>query len=295
MGWPVEDTEVVSVVGRPLSLVRPAVQPGRRLLVLLDSGRTAGALADWLVSAGYGPSRLTLLSDLGSDAEAAHSGTASTWTPVGDTSLAMLAVEPVPDTGAEIRPRTPGLPDEAYDSDGQLTKHEVRAITLAALGPAPGGLLWDVGAGSGSVGIEWMRVHPSRRAIAVEPRPDRLERIAANAEALGVPGLRIVAGRAPDALAGLPRPDAVFIGGAVSLPGVIEACLAALPDGGRLVANGVTLETETVLAGWYSGLGGSLIRIAVQRAGAVGSFTGWRPAMPVTQWAITKQTGDGQP
>jgi precorrin-6Y C5,15-methyltransferase (decarboxylating) len=191
-----------------------------------------------------------------------------------------------------LLPRSHGMPDAAFDNDGQLTKYEIRAVTLAALAPAPGQLLWDVGAGSASVAIEWMRSHPSCRAVAVEPRSDRRERIAANATALGVPGLQLVAGRAPEALAGLPRPDAVFVGGGVSVPGVLAACEAALLVGGRLVANGVTVETETVLADWHRRLGGRLTRIAVQRAEPVGGFTGWRAAMPVTQWSYTKSSPD---
>ena len=293
LGWPVEDVEVVSVVGRPVASVRPAVQPGRRVLVLLDSGRTAGGIADWLTSAGYGGSALTLLADLGGVHELRRSATARDWAPV-ESSLAVLAIDAELDALATPLPRTPGLPDEAFDHDGQLTKYEVRAVTLAALAAARGPMLWDVGAGSGSVGIEWMRADRAHRAVAVEPRTDRLDRIAANADRLGVAGLQVVAGRAPQVLAGLPRPDAIFVGGAVSLPGVIEACVQALGPGGRLVANGVTVETEAVLAGWYARLGGSLTRIAVQRASAVGGFTGWRPAMPVTQWAVTigGQTGE---
>jgi precorrin-6Y C5,15-methyltransferase (decarboxylating) len=193
--------------------------------------------------------------------------------------------------GTVVLPRTPGLPDEAYETDGQLTKREVRALVLAALAPVPGQLLWDVGAGSGSIGIEWMRVHPASRAIAVEPREDRRAIIARNASRLGVPGLHIVAGSAPEALEGLPEPDAVFVGGAVSAPGVLDACVAALHPGGRLAANAVTVESEAVLASWYEKLGGSLTRIAVQRAEPVGRFTGWRAAMPVTQWAFVKATG----
>jgi precorrin-6Y C5,15-methyltransferase (decarboxylating) len=183
----------------------------------------------------------------------------------------------------------PGLPDAAYESDGQLTKREVRAVTLAVLAPVPGELLWDVGAGSGSIGIEWMRAHRTCRAVAVESHADRAATVRANAAALGVPGLRVVEGRAPEALAGLPTPAAVFIGGGVTRDGVMDACLAALPVGGRVVANAVTVESEAVLAGWYAKLGGELTRVAVQRGSAVGGFTGWRAMMPVTIWSATKR------
>ncbi len=217
---------------------------------------------------------------------------AEDWPDGLDEALAVLAIEVRPAPGAALLPALPGLPDAAFDTDGQLTKAEVRAVTLAALAPVPGQLLWDVGAGSGSVGIEWMRSHPACRAVAIETRADRRDRIAANAQALGVPGLRVVAGHAPGALAGLPAPDAIFVGGGASLPGVLEACESALAPGGRLVANGVTLESEAVLADWYRRLGGRLVRISVQRAEPVGGFTGWRPAMPVTQWCHTKPDAD---
>ena len=183
----------------------------------------------------------------------------------------------------------PGLPDDAYDSDGQLTKREVRAVTLAVLGPQPGELLWDVGAGSGSIAIEWMRAHRANRAVAIESSTERVTRIVANAGALGVPKLRVVEGRAPGALAGLPAPDVVFIGGGVTRAGVVEAAWAALRPGGRLVANAVTLESEAVLASWYAELGGDLTRVAINRASPVGGFTGWRPMMPVTIWSMIKR------
>jgi len=185
--------------------------------------------------------------------------------------------------------RSPGLPDDAYEHDGQLTKWEVRAVTLAALGPIPGQLLWDVGAGAGSVGIEWMRTHPSCRAVAVESHAERVDRIGRNSRALGVPGLVVVHGRAPTALSDLPRPDAVFVGGGLTGDGVLEACWAGLSRGGRLVANAVTLESEAVLTRWRATLGGDLTRLEIGRAVPIGGFTGWRPAMPVTQWKVVKR------
>ena len=192
---------------------------------------------------------MTVLADLGGPSERVD--------PAGDAAgphsrLAIIAVECRLDPAAAPLPRTPGLPDDAFEHDGQITKREVRALALAALAPVPGQLLWDVGAGSGSIGIEWMRVHPASRALAVEPRADRRERIARNAAALGVPGLQLVAGSAPQALAGLSAPDAVFIGGGVTTPGVLDACWGALPPGGRLVANAVTIEGQAVLAGWHA-------------------------------------------
>ena len=194
-----------------------------------------------------------------------------------------------PAPGAKWNARTPGLADDAFDHDGQMTKREVRAVTLAQLAPSPGARLWDVGAGSGSVAIEWLRCDPRTQAIAIEPRADRRDVIARNAERLGVPRLEIVAGSAPAALADLTPPDAVFLGGGASMPGVIDTCWNALPAGGRLVANAVTLEGETAITAARTRLGGTLTRLAVSRAEPVGPFTGWRPLMPVTQWSAIKQ------
>jgi precorrin-6B C5,15-methyltransferase / cobalt-precorrin-6B C5,C15-methyltransferase len=288
LGWPLEDVDVVSLVGRPLATLHPAIQPGRRVLVLVASTTAADEVRALLDARGYGGSAVTVLERLGGPDERVRAGADADADTGTHDPLAIVAVTCVLDVGIRPLPRTPGLPEDAFDHGGQITKREIRVLVLAALVPVPGQLLWDVGAGSGSVGIEWMRVHPASRAVAIEPREDRRRRIAANADALGVPGLQIVAGSAPDALAGLPVPDAVFVGGGVSLPGVIDACLAALPVGGRLVADAVTVETEVVLASWHARLGGTLTRIAVQRAEPVGGFTGWRPAMPVTQWSYLK-------
>jgi precorrin-6Y C5,15-methyltransferase (decarboxylating) len=283
LGWPLEDVDVVSVVGRPLELVHPAVQPGRRLLVLVGTRDGGDAVRALLIGRGFAASAVTVLERLGGPDERITTADGQ------HDPLAIVGIECIADPGTTPLPRTPGLPEDAFDTDGQITKREIRALVLAALVPVPGQLLWDVGAGSGSVGIEWMRVHPASRAIAIEPRADRRTRIAANASALGVPGLQIVAGSAPEALAGLPVPDAAFVGGAVSAPGVLDACVAALAPGGRLVANAVTVETETVLARAHTEMGGTLTRLAIQRAAPVGGFTGWRPAMPVTQWAWVKR------
>lgn len=276
LGWPVENVEVVNLVGRPPAALRAALQPGRRVLVL---GGSAKAVTRMLDETGYGPSRVTVLSDLGAPTEA-----------VGvESGLHVIAVDCVAAPGVRPLARVSGLPDDAFEHDGQLTKREVRAVSLSGLAPLPGELLWDVGAGAGSIAIEWMRTHPSCRAVAVESRPERAARIRRNADSLGVPALRVVEGRAPAALDGLPAPDAVFVGGGATVPGLIEACWSALRPGGRLVANAVTLESEAVVAGWYGKLGGDLVRLAVQRASPVGGFTGWRAAMPVTVWSVRKE------
>lgn len=240
---------------------------------------------------GFGPSRMRVLEQLGGErertsAETTADGWARTHPPGDPLNIVAVECRRAPDTlrlGA-----APGLPDEAYEHDGQLTKRYVRAATLAALAPAPGELLWDVGGGSGSIAVEWMRTHPSCRAVTVERDPVRAERITRNADRLGVPGLRVVTGAAPGALAELPQPDAVFIGGGLTAPGLLDACLRALPPGGRLVANTVTLESEALLAAAHRRHGGELVRLAVAHTVPVGGFTGWRQAMPVTQWAVEK-------
>jgi precorrin-6B C5,15-methyltransferase / cobalt-precorrin-6B C5,C15-methyltransferase len=289
LGWAHDGVEVVSAVGRPLGRVRRALAPARTLLVLSADAGTPAALAGLLVEAGYGASSMTVFEQLGGPAERRLDGTAEGWTHAPGDPLNLVAVRCVAGPDAPTLGEVPGLPDAAYAHDGQLTKREVRALTLAHLAPRPGQLLWDVGAGNGSIAVEWMRAHPSCRAVAVEPEPDRAARITENAETLGVPDLRVVVGRAPVALADLPAPDTVFIGGGITRPGVLDACWTALPVGGRLVANAVTLEAEAVLAAGYARHGGELTRVAVSRASPVGGFTGWRPAMPVTIWSVTKE------
>jgi precorrin-6Y C5,15-methyltransferase (decarboxylating) len=293
LGWPVEETEVVSAVGRPVAALAARLFAGRRLLVLSAGAHSPGEVAELLTRRGFGPSRMRVLERLGADEERVVEGTAREWSHAPGDPLNVVAVECVPASDVLRLGAAAGLPDEAYEHDGQLTKRHIRAVTLAALAPAPGELLWDVGAGSGSIGIEWMRCHVSCRAVAVERDAVRAGRVARNAEALGVPGLRVVTGAAPGSLAGLPVPDAVFVGGGLTVPGVLEACWEALPAGGRLVANTVTVESEAVLARWYGRHGGELTRLAVAHAAPVGGFTGWRQAMPVTQWSVRKPPAAG--
>jgi precorrin-6B C5,15-methyltransferase / cobalt-precorrin-6B C5,C15-methyltransferase len=283
LGWPLDDVDVVSLVGRPRELLHPLLQPGRRVLALTAETTAAADIRALLDARGFGTSPVTVLADLGSEREMVAPADGRP-----HSRLAIVAIDCRLDAGIAPLPRVPGLPDDAFEQDGQITKHEIRALALAALAPVPGQLLWDVGAGSGSVGIEWMRVHPASRAIAVEPRADRRDRIARNAAALGVPGLVVVPGSAPAALSGLPRPDAVFIGGGITADGVVPACWDALAAGGRLVANAVTIEGQGALASWRDRLGGTLTRIALERADNLGTFTTWRPALPVVQWSVRK-------
>ena len=290
LGWPVEDTEVVSLVGRPLESLTMSLHHRRRLLVLSSDAATPANVAKLLTDRGFGGSAMTVLEQLGAAGEARRPGVAETWESAPGDSLNVVAVECLMGPEATRLGLAPGLADAAYEEDGQLTKREVRAVTISSLAPAPGELLWDIGGGAGSVAIEWMRAHRSCRAIAIESDNERADRIGRNAEALGVPGLRIVNDRAPAALAHLPAPDAIFIGGGLTTEGTLDTAWAALKPGGRLVANTVTLESEALLARWYARHGGELIRIATSRAKAMGGFTGWQQAMPVTQWSVTKAT-----
>lgn len=278
LGWATDTTTVLSAVARPLDALRVLLHPGARILVLTTT-ETAGADIVTLLADAGATAEVTVLEHLGGPDERIA--------PADDRPHARLAVVAVDCTGVtHPLSRGPGLPEGAFTTDGVLTKREVRAITLAALAPLPGQRLWDVGAGSGSIGVEWMRTDPRCTAVAVEPRADRCALVRANADRLGVPGLELVAGSAPDALAGLASPDAVFLGGGLTTDGVVAACLDALRPGGRLVANAVTLESEAVLITWRARLGGVLRRIEISHAEPVGSFTTFRPALAVTQWQL---------
>jgi precorrin-6Y C5,15-methyltransferase (decarboxylating) len=285
LGWSAESTAVVTVVGRDVHAVLREVSPGRRLLVLSSDEKTPAELASLLVGYGYGSSRMVVLGDLGSASETRCDTTAAEF----GNDVPRLNIVALELAGPLTAGWATGLPDDLFENDGQLTKRDLRAAALARLMPAPGHLLWDVGAGAGSVGIEWMRAHPTCRAVAVEADANRVERIGRNATNLGVPALEIVHGNAPEALVGLPAPDAVFIGGGGTRPEVLPACVEALRPGGRIVVHGVTLETEMLLADAYRKHGGELTRIHVERVAPVGSFTGWTPARAVTQWAFARR------
>jgi precorrin-6Y C5,15-methyltransferase (decarboxylating) len=331
--WSQPDVEVISLVGRPVELVRPAIGPGRRLLVLVGDVEDPARVAGLLRERGFGGSRLTALSNLGGDDEQRFDGLADIWpaaplapqappatsrdhaisgdhaifrdhaisgdapsagagespsTNAGTPSLTVLGIECVAGPDALRLSRSPGLPDAVYENDGQLTKRHVRAITLSSLAPSPGELLWDVGGGAGSIGIEWMRHHPSCRAISIERDPERVARIRRNAAALGVPGLDVIEGSAPSVLTDLATPDAIFIGGGAGGDTLIDACWEVLPPSGRIVVNVTTLESEQAVAAARARYGGELTRIEITRAAPIGRYTGWRPAMPVTQWVAVR-------
>jgi len=289
LGWALPETALVSLHARDLDLIRPCLQPGAHVLALTSDQDGPAALARLVADIGFGESRVMVLEALGGPRERVRAAPAKRFDLGAVDPLNVVAIEVVAAPDARVLARAPGLPDRLFEHDGQLTKREIRAVTLSALAPRRGELLWDVGAGAGSVAIEWMLADPSMRAIAIEARPDRAARIRRNAAAFGVPGLVVIDGEAPAALAGeLPRPHAVFVGGGAGDPGVLDAVIGALAPGGRLAVNAVSLETEALLIGRRKALGGELTRLSVERAEAVGTMTGWRPALPVTQWTWTR-------
>ena len=288
MGWPLQDVSLVTLHGRALNGIIRHLQPGARILALSWDNATPRKLSELLTTHRMGKSRMTVLEAMGGARERIRHATASNFDIEEIQPLNTIAIEMVAELEAIIIPLAPGLDDDVFEHDGQLTKREVRAVTLSSLQPLQGQLLWDIGLGAGSVAIEWLLRHPSLRAIGIEARSDRAGRAARNAAALGVPELEIVQGQAPEALAGLTRPDAVFIGGGMMDDGVFDAAWSALKSGGRLVANAVSLETEAQLAGYFQHFGGDLVRLQVARADRVGAMSGWRPAMPVTQWRVRK-------
>jgi len=288
LGWAIADCAVLSLHGRPVDTLRLHLAPHRRLLLLSEDGTTPRAVAHLLTELGWGPTRLTVFEHLGGPREAMLSEEAQHWGERQSADLNTIALECR--AGPEARPlsRFAGLPDDAFEHDGQLTKREVRAMTLAVLAPLPGERLWDVGAGCGSIAIEWLRAIEGGDAVAIERNPDRAAMIARNAAALGVPGLNIVTGTAPQVLAGLDAPDAVFIGGGISDPELLPTAWDALRPGGRLVANIVSLAGERMLLDWQARYGGVLTRIAVSHVAPLGMQEAWRPLLPVTQLAATK-------
>jgi len=288
LGWALQDVESLSVVARPIAALNAHIFSHARLLILSNDGTSPDAIATLLRARGFGASRITVLEHLGGARESRLDAIAQQWSNHEIAALNLVAVECIADDNAQHFPLTVGLSDSAYRHDGQLTKRDVRAITLARLAPMPGELLWDVGAGCGSIGIEWMRAHPRCRAIAIEADAGRQQLIEHNRDALGVPALQLIRGKAPHALNGLETPDAIFIGGGVTAPGVLEACWQQLRSGGRLIANAVTLQSEMVLQNWRTQHGGELIRINVAQAQPLGEFDTWRAALPITLLEVHK-------
>ncbi|TCM16134.1 precorrin-6Y C5,15-methyltransferase (decarboxylating) [Novosphingobium sp. PhB165] len=284
LGWAIESTPCLGLHAAPLQRLRPHLASGGRVLVLLRDGAAVVRLATYLSELGFGASTIHALESLGGPRERVRTGQAENW---DFTDIAHPVAVGIEVRGeASAMPSTSGLPDALFDHDGQITKSPLRALTLAALAPRPGEVLWDIGAGSGSVSIEWLLAHPANQAIAVEADALRAERAKANALALGVDRLQLVLGRAPETLPQGPPPSAVFIGGGLSGP-LLETLSARLPAGTRLVANAVTLESEALLAEWHGRRGGDLLRIELADAVPLGSRRGWRSRYPVVQWSVT--------
>jgi precorrin-6B C5,15-methyltransferase / cobalt-precorrin-6B C5,C15-methyltransferase len=285
--WSQQDCALLSLHGRALERIAPHLQPGRRLIALSWDGTTPGRVAELLSGLGFGRSIIHVLENLGGPRERIRAAQAEGFSLQDTGPLNTIGVDIVAAPGARAIPLTPGLPDDWFEHDGQITKRDIRAVTLSALAPRKGELLWDIGAGSGSIGIEWMLVDPANRAVALERDPERAARAARNAASLGVPDLKVITARAPEGFIGLAPPDAVFIGGGANAP-VIEAAWSALPRYGRIVINAVTLETQALLTQAFHDHGGELVHIQIAKARAVGRFTALDPAMPVLQWRATK-------
>jgi precorrin-6Y C5,15-methyltransferase (decarboxylating) len=279
MGWAAHDTEVISLVTAP---VHTAVRRDGRAVVLSRDADTPAALAAVLTETGRGASEFTVLENLGGPGERISTRAAGAWAAappdVDDLNVIAVRYRPDADDG-------PAVPDDAFRHDGQITKQTIRTLTVAALAPQPSEVLWDIGSGSGSIAVQWCRSVRGARAVAFESDPERARNIVHNARAFGVDV--VVRGRAPGDFDGAPRPDAVFIGGGVTNPGMVQACLDRLSAGGRLAANAVTAESEALLVEWYSRLGGELNRFQHYHGEPLGGFTGWRPQMPITQWVVS--------
>lgn len=284
LGWAVQETACLGLHAAPCTRLRPYLAPGQRLLVLVRDGAAVGAVARYLAESGFGDSMLQVLEALGGTRERIRQAVAERYALDDVAHPVLLGIE-VRGAGA-VLPAANGRPDGWFASDGQLTKQPVRALTLAALAPRPGELLWDIGAGSGSIGIEWLLAHPANRAVAIEADPARADRARANAVALGVDRLEVRTGRAPEMLPD-DTPDAVFVGGGLS-QALLAALWARLPQGTRLVANAVTLESEALLAGWHGCVGGDLLRIELADAAPLGGRHGWKARYPVVQWSVVR-------
>jgi precorrin-6Y C5,15-methyltransferase (decarboxylating) len=288
LGWSEEDCAMLTLHGRPLEAIIPHLQPGARILALSWDDATPAKLSALLTKRGMGRSKLSVCEAMAGPRERIRIAEAQDFALENVADLNTIALEVVADRGARVLPRAAGLPDDWFEHDGQITQREIRAMTLSQLAPWRGELLWDVGSGSGSVAIEWMLADPANNAVAIEVRRDRAERIARNALSFGVPGLSVVTGEAPQAFADLAAPDAIFIGGGATSPGMIERACDALAAGGRLIVNAVTLETQAACVDWRARWGGELAQIAVAHAEPLGRYSGWCAATPIVQWRLVK-------
>jgi precorrin-6B C5,15-methyltransferase / cobalt-precorrin-6B C5,C15-methyltransferase len=287
LGWSLADVDTLTLHGRPLSNLNRQLRPNARLLALANDGHTANQVAKMLTEAGFGQSRMTVFEHMGGPLEKRHEGVAKTWRKK-TKDLNIIAITCLADPAAPRVSKLAGLPDDLYQHDGQLTKQEVRAVTLAALSPAPGDILWDVGAGAGSIAIEFLRAEPTAKAIAIEHNAKRIKNIKANAQNLGAEHLKIIQGRAPEALKGFEKPSVIFVGGGVGNAKVLQACWRAIKPGGRLVANSVSIEGETRLFDMMRRYGGTMTQVAISHLDHIGDLHAWRAMRPVVQYRVTK-------
>jgi precorrin-6Y C5,15-methyltransferase (decarboxylating) len=284
LGWPLEGTQTFGLHAAPLTRLRPHLSPGLRAIILLRNGAAVAELATYLTETGFADTQLHVMEALGGPRERARS--------VSLTEALLGTFDHPVCVGLEVAgegrvfPKASGKPDEIFETDGQITKRPIRALTLSALAPQRGEYLWDIGGGTGSISIEWLMCDPTLTATTIEPRADRAERIRRNADALGQDRLNVIHGTAPDVLSGLPLPDVVFIGGGLSAD-LLTWLRDALLAGTRLVANAVTLESEALLARWHEELGGDLLRIELAHSAPLGPRRGWKSAYPVVQWSVT--------
>lgn len=288
LGWPLQDVVTLSAHGRPVNGLTSYLQPGANLLILTGGEQTVRDIAEWLIEHKFSESRVVVLECLGGSAEKITETSAAYIGKQSYSDLNVVAIQCKLDPGCIHRPAIPGMADDCFESDGLLTRREIRCITIASLMPAPGQLLWDVGAGSGSVAIEWMRCGQNMNSIAFEYNSQRIERIRRNAEKLGAPRIKIVPGLLPGTLENQPSPDAVFQGGAIFSEEIFSHCWEKLKPGGHFVANAVTLEGEAALIRRHDKYGGELLRLEISHSDQLGSWRSYRPQRPVTQWRIRK-------
>ena len=283
LGWRLEEVTCLGLHAAPLATLRRHLHAGQRLIVTLRDGAAPADLGRYLSDMGFGASKLWVLERLGGPAECvtpklASDSIATTAAPVA------CAIEVAGEASIGL---ATGREDALFAHDGQITKRPIRALALSALAPRAGEVLWDLGSGSGSVAIEWLLTHPANRAFGVERDPARAERARRNAAEFGLGGFTVIEGDSLSRLHDLPPPDAVFVGGGLGAE-LLEALWPRLPIGCRLVAHGVTLETEGLLAFAHAQYGGQLLRLELAEAAPLGTKRGWKSSYPVVQWRVVR-------
>ena len=288
LGWALQDVVCLSIHGRPIRSIVGHLQPKIRLIILSQNANSPLSLAKLLQEEGFGASRLAVMEHLGGPKERVRYQRADEFAFDDCADLNLVAVECVASNICAGHSGFSALPDNLFFNDGQLTKQDVRAVTMAHLAPKFGEVLWDVGAGCGSISIEWLRGANGARAYAIEKNVKRQELILKNSARFGVSELHLVKGEAPSVLKGLEKPDAVFIGGGFTYPEVFDCCWTNLKAGGRLVVNAVTLETGALLQDCAAKIGARLLQLAIAEAAPLGNYRVWRNALPITMMVAVK-------